>query len=137
MRRANIRRNATLLNHRYQILDYADDLDIAGRSLKEVREIFEAIEEEARKVGLQINADKIKFMVVSRSQVAKRKIGQRLIIRQYSFEVVSEFTYLGSVISKDNNEAAEIKRRMVKANRAYTSASRHYSDLKNYHEQPK
>ncbi|XP_024886565.1 uncharacterized protein LOC112464029 [Temnothorax curvispinosus] len=121
MRRANIRRNATLLNHRYQILDYADDLDVAGRSLKEVREIFEAIKEEARKVRLQINADKIKFMVVSRSQVAKRKYGQRLIIRQYSFEVVSEFTYLGSVISKDNNEAAEIKRRMVKANRAYFS----------------
>lgn len=63
-RRANIRRNAMLLHHSYQILGYADDLDIAGRSLKAVKETFEVIEIETKKVGLEINAEKTKFMII-------------------------------------------------------------------------
>lgn len=121
MRRANIRRNATLLHHSYQILGYADDLDIAGRSLKAVKETFEAIEVKAKKVGLEVNAEKTKFMVVSRYQNAGKNIGKTLNLGQYSFEVVKEFTYLGSVISSENNESLEIGKRIVKANRAYFS----------------
>lgn len=113
MRRANIKRT-TLLHHSYQILRYPDDLDIAGRSLKAVKKTFEAIEVEARKVGLEINAEKTKFMVVSRSQNAGKNIGKTLNLGQYLFEVVKEFVYLGSIISSENNESIEIRKRLVK-----------------------
>lgn len=110
MRRVKVRRNATLIHHSYQILGYADDLDIAGRIMKAIREIFEAIEGETKSVGLEINEEKTKFMLVSRSQNAKKSIGKRMNIGQYSFEVVNEFSYL-SIISSDNNESIEIKKR--------------------------
>lgn len=52
IRRAGVNRSATLINQRAQILGYAGDLDIAGRSVGAVKEAFEAIEREAKTVRL-------------------------------------------------------------------------------------
>jgi len=70
---------------------------------------------------LEINEEKTKFMIVSRSQNARKSIGKRMNQGQYSFEVVNKFTYLGSIISSDNNESTETKKRLAKANGAYFS----------------
>lgn len=91
---------------------------MAGRSPKRVKEVFEAIEKKAEKVGLKINADKTKFMV-SISQNLRRRFGQSLEIGQYFFEIIDEFTYLKTIITSDNNESMEVKKRLAKANKAY------------------
>lgn len=61
IRRAGINRSATLINQSSQILGYADDLNITGRSIKAVKDNFEAIEREAKRVGLVINEEKNKI----------------------------------------------------------------------------
>lgn len=71
---------------------------MASRSPKAVKEMFEA-EKEAEKVGFKVNTDKTKFMVVSRSQNLRNRFGQGMEIGKYSFEIVDEFTYLGTIIT--------------------------------------
>jgi hypothetical protein len=41
----------------------------------------------------------------------------------YSIKIVDSFHYVGSCITNDNNEAAEIQRRLKLANNAYYSIS--------------
>lgn len=40
---------------------------------------------------------------------------------EYNFEVTSEFSYLGTKLTQDNDEGAEIQRRITSATRAYYS----------------
>jgi hypothetical protein len=47
--------SSTIFNKQTQILGYADDIDIIGRSQAAVREAFLTLEREANKVGLKIN----------------------------------------------------------------------------------
>ena len=54
----------------------------------------------ARKFGLQINQEKTKYMIVERkSSLNKNKIGH-LNIKNYKFERVENFKYLGVIIMK-------------------------------------
>jgi len=75
-------------------------------------------------MGLTINEGKTKLMIVSRTQVAQKRIGPVLDLGSYKFEVVNRFTYLGSVITSDNNETMEIKQRLGIANKAYFGVAR-------------
>ena len=62
-------------------LVYADDVDIIGRSQREVAE--------ARSIGLQVNANKTKYLL---SSTAKDfSIGESVEIYGYNFEVVKDF----------------------------------------------
>lgn len=66
-------------------------MDIAGRSIKAVKETFEAIEKEAKRVGLIVHEEKTKFMIISRTQIAQRRLGPVLECGGYKFEVVNRF----------------------------------------------
>jgi hypothetical protein len=48
-----------------QILAYADDTDIMGRSAKMVKEVFEYSEKTRQETGLMINDEKAKNMEVT------------------------------------------------------------------------
>jgi len=89
IRKTGINRSATLINQGTQILGYAD-LDIAGCSVKVVKETFEEIEREARRVGLIVNEEKTKFLIVSRNQAAQKRIRPILEISGYKFETVNQ-----------------------------------------------
>jgi len=53
-----------------------------------------------RKFGLQINQEKTKYMIVERkSSLNKNKIGH-LNIKNYKFERVENFKYLGVILMK-------------------------------------
>lgn len=58
IRRAKINRASTLINKSIQILGYADDLDIASRNLRAIKEAFEPIVREAKQISLIINEEK-------------------------------------------------------------------------------
>lgn len=81
--------------------------------------MFEALVIEEEKIGLRINEDKTKFMIISRSQNLRDNFGPKLNIDRYAFEIVKEFTYLGTIITVNNDESVEIKKRLTKANKAY------------------
>jgi hypothetical protein len=52
-RRANLKTTGTIYNKETQLLAYADDIDIVGRSQSAVRNAYLALKEEAAKVGLK------------------------------------------------------------------------------------
>jgi hypothetical protein len=58
VRRANLQTTGTKFNKEAQLLAYADDIDIVGRSQSAVRNAYLALEEEAAKGGLIINEEK-------------------------------------------------------------------------------
>ncbi|CAG9828522.1 unnamed protein product [Diabrotica balteata] len=64
-------------------------------------------------MGLKINSQKTKYMYCTRSgnQIP------RLLIDDLELESVDTFVYLGSLLTKDNIVSAEIKRRIVLANK--------------------
>ncbi|GFS79225.1 reverse transcriptase domain-containing protein [Trichonephila clavipes] len=62
-------RSGTLWNRSLQLLAYADDFDIIGRSEKAVKEVFQALEISATNMGLTINEDKTKFIETLPSSV--------------------------------------------------------------------
>lgn len=53
-----INRASTLINKIIQILGYADDLDIANRNLRAIKEAFEPIVRKEKRIGLIINEEK-------------------------------------------------------------------------------
>jgi hypothetical protein len=57
-------------NGTYQLLVYADDVNIVGGSVHTVKENAEALVVARKKIRLEVNADETKYMVMSRDQNA-------------------------------------------------------------------
>jgi hypothetical protein len=65
-----------------------------------VRQLFVELESIARKLGLQINQEKSKYLTVERkSDFNQNNIGP-LKIKKYTFERVESFKYLGVILMK-------------------------------------
>ena len=60
------------LNGTHQLLAYADDVNILGGSVHTVKENAEALIVASKEIGLEVNADKIKYVVMSRDQNAEQ-----------------------------------------------------------------
>ena len=58
------------LNGTHQLLAYADDVNIVGGSIHTLMENAEALVAATREIGLEVSADKTKYMVMSRDQNA-------------------------------------------------------------------
>jgi hypothetical protein len=76
VRRANLQTTGTIYSKETQLLTYADDLDIVGRSQSAVRGVYLALKIEAAKVGLKINEQKTKYMIPARNVRTIRDVGQ-------------------------------------------------------------
>jgi hypothetical protein len=58
------------------ILAYADDIALIGKTEIEIRKVLVEMENIARKFGLQLNQEKTKYMIVKRkNSLKKNKIG--------------------------------------------------------------
>ena len=53
------------LNSTHQLLAYADDVNIPGGSIRSLKENAEALVAATREIGLEISADKTKYVVMS------------------------------------------------------------------------
>jgi hypothetical protein len=96
-----------------QLLAYADDIDIVGKSQSAVRNAYLALEEEAAKDGLKINEQKTKYMIAARNCRMIRDVGQSVAIGDKHFEVCKEFVDLGSLMTPTNDVSLmEIQRRI-------------------------
>jgi hypothetical protein len=54
------------LNGTHQLLVYADDVNLLGDSINIIEENSEILLESSRDIGLEINAEKTKYMIMSR-----------------------------------------------------------------------
>jgi len=72
IRRVQVNQDGLKLNGTHQVLAYADDVNILGGSIHTLQENAETLVAATRETGLEVNADKSKYMVMSRDQNAGR-----------------------------------------------------------------
>jgi coproporphyrinogen III oxidase-like Fe-S oxidoreductase len=81
-------------------LAYADDVNIVGESIDTVHRNTKALLDASKEVGLEVNPEKIKYMLVSRCQKAGQR--QSVKIGNRSFESVVRFKCLGTTLTDQN-----------------------------------
>jgi hypothetical protein len=84
----------------HQLLAYADYVNMLGDNIAIINKNTETLIDTSKEIGLEINAEKTKYMLLSRHQNVGEnrdiKIGDR------SFENVSQFKYLGTIVTNQN-----------------------------------
>jgi len=73
----------------------------------------------ARNFRLQINKEKTKYMIVEMKNSLKKNKTGHLKIKNYKFERVENFKYLGVVLNGDNNNQMDLQERIKYANKTY------------------
>jgi hypothetical protein len=90
----------------------------------------------ARKLGLQINQEKTKYMVLERKNSLKQnKIGH-LKIKNYKFERVENFKYSGVILNEDNNHQIDLQERIKNCNKTYFMLQKNFKN-ENIFKKPK
>jgi hypothetical protein len=90
-----------------------------GGSVHTVKENAEALVVATKENGLEVNADKTKYMVMSRDRNAGRD--DSVMIDNNPIERVEEFKYLGTTLTDQNSIQEEIKSRLKLGNACYHS----------------
>ena len=119
IRGVQVNQDGLKLNVTHQLLAYVDDVNILRGSIHTLKENAEALVAATREIGLEVNADKTKYMVMSRDQNAGRIHSVR--IDNSTFERVEEFKYLGTTLTNQNSIAEEMKSRLRSGNACYHS----------------
>jgi hypothetical protein len=114
IRRVQENKEGLKLNRAHQLLAYADDVNIVGENIDSVKKNTEALLNNIKEFGLEVNPKKTKCMLISRSQ----NIGQKLCIKigNRSFEDVANFRHLGTTLTDQKFMHEKIKSRINSGN---------------------
>ena len=94
-------------------LRYADNTTLMAESKEELKCLLMKVKEESEKVGLKLNIQKTKIM--ASGPITSRQIdGEKA-------ETVTDFIFLGSNITADNDSSHEIKRCLLLGRKAMTN----------------
>jgi hypothetical protein len=58
------------LNGRHELLAYADDVNLLGDNIDTIKKNTETLMDASKEIGLEINVEKTKYMLLSRHQNA-------------------------------------------------------------------
>jgi sorting nexin-29 len=105
------------LNGTHQLLVYADDVNILGGSIHTIRKNTDALLITSKETGLEVNAEKTTYMVMSRDQ--NTGLNGNIQIGNKSFETVEQFKYLGTTLTNQNSIHQEIKSILKSGNACY------------------
>jgi hypothetical protein len=102
------------LNGTHQLLAYADYVNLLGNNIDTIYKNTETLIDTRKEIGLEINIEKTKYMLLSCQQNVGQNWDTRIANR--SFENVSQFNYLGTTVTNQNLIQEEIKRRLNSGN---------------------
>jgi len=103
----------------HQPLVYAVDVNILGRSVHTIKKNTEALVVASKAIGLEVNAGKTKYVVMSQDQDAGWS--HDIKIDNSSIERVEEVKYLGTTLTNQNSIQEEIKNRLKSGNACWHS----------------
>ena len=118
IRRVQANQEGLKLNSTHQILVYADD--ILDGSRHTIKKNTEALIVATKGIGLEVNAEKTKYMAMSRDQKAKQN--HNIKKDNKTFERVEQFKYLGTTLINQNSIQEKLKSRLKSGNACYHSA---------------
>jgi hypothetical protein len=105
------------LNGKDQLLAYTDDVNLLGYNIDTMKKNMVTLIDVSEEVGLEINIEKTKYMLLSRHQSVGRN--PDITTANRSFENVSQFKYLGTTVTNQNLIQVEIKRILNSGNACY------------------
>jgi hypothetical protein len=117
--RVQVYQNGLKLNGTHQLLVYADEVNILGGSVRTIKKNAEASAVASKQTRLEVNADKTKYMVMSRDQNAERSHKRNTDSK--SMGRVEQFTYLGTALTDQNYIQEETNSRLKSGNACYHS----------------
>ena len=79
-------------------LDFADDIALISDTAEKARELLLAVERECRKIGLRLNAKKIKVIAYNINDTTITTLGSEVL------EVKDDFKYVGSWIASTGHD---------------------------------
>jgi hypothetical protein len=85
------------LNETHQLLAYAEDMDVLGDNIGTVKKNTETLINASREVGLEINIEKTKYMLLSRHQNESQN--RDIEIANTSYGNMLQFKYLGTRVT--------------------------------------
>jgi hypothetical protein len=101
------------------LLAYADDVNLLGDNIDTINKNTDTLIDASKEVGIEINVEKTKCMLLSEHQNAGQS--HDIVIANRSFRNVSEFKYLGIRVTNQNLTEEEIRRRLNPGNDCYHS----------------
>jgi hypothetical protein len=107
IRRVQANQGGLKINGKHQFLVYVDDINILGSSVYAIKKNTEALVVASKEIGLEVNAEKTKYMVMSRNHYSGQNHNMK--IDNKSFERVEQFKYLGTTLTNRNSIQEEIK----------------------------
>ncbi|KAJ4445911.1 hypothetical protein ANN_12597 [Periplaneta americana] len=122
IRKVQDNRQGLEFNGLHQLLVYADDVNMLGENTQTVRENTEILLEASKGIGLEVNPEKTKYMIMSRDENIVRN--GNIKIGDLSFEEVEKFKYLGATVTNINDTREEIKGRINMGNASYYSVEK-------------
>jgi hypothetical protein len=110
IRRVQENQERLKLSGTHQLLAYADDVNVVGKNIDTIKKNTEVVLDASKEIGPKVNAEKIKYILMSHNQ----NIGQKhnVKIANRSFEAAAKFRYPATALRDQNCMHEEIKSRL-------------------------
>jgi hypothetical protein len=102
-----------------KLLICADDVNLLGDNIDTIEKNIETLSDASKEVGLEVYAEKTKCMLLSHHQNAGQN--RDIKVANISFEILTQFKYLGTAIKNQNLVQEKIKSRLNLGNACYHS----------------